>query len=252
MLTRNKVIVANQKVLCIGDSLATPSTSDIMYEDTWIYKMKIKYPEFDFISQCKGGSDTRLLVSQGGGGVDPKFYPKGSDYLEHFKPSIVILQMGIVDCAPRLFNKRLELRLLKARIMPSIVATLYIKLKKKYYGRQAKHAFVPAREFENNLNNYFLRCSRNNVSKLVIVLIGTPGLKMVENNPRILVSINIYNQIYKKFAAIYPFIVCVNPLIPTKYDSGIYLEDGYHPNRFGNTMVFEEVCSALESVNDLY
>lgn len=48
------------------------------------------------------GLTTDVLNTLGGGDI----FTYGSDCLEHFMPDIVILQLGIVDCAPRLFKKK--------------------------------------------------------------------------------------------------------------------------------------------------
>ena len=92
------------KVLCIGDSLALPGHLN-RYEDTWFYKIKMEYPEYDFISYFKRQLTTDVLTTMGGGegGVDK--WPKGADCLEAYAPEVVIVQLGIVDCDPRLLNR---------------------------------------------------------------------------------------------------------------------------------------------------
>ena len=54
------------KVLAIGDSLSLPGHLN-RYEDTWIYKLKKSFSEFDFITFFQRGLTTDVLVTMGGG-----------------------------------------------------------------------------------------------------------------------------------------------------------------------------------------
>lgn len=137
------------KVLCIGDSLALPGHLN-RYEDTWFYKLKQVFPTIDFISFFKRQLTTEALVTMGGGrdGIDN--WPKGADCLEAFMPDIVILQLGIVDCVPRLLNKY-ERKIVS--ILPVGLKSPFIKLVKKYKKRSTKNTTVPLQNFKNNLDN---------------------------------------------------------------------------------------------------
>ena len=54
------------KILCIGDSLSLPGHLN-KYEDTWIWKLKNQYPEYDFITFFRRAIATDILVTNGGG-----------------------------------------------------------------------------------------------------------------------------------------------------------------------------------------
>tara|TARA_B110001452_G_scaffold119986_1_gene99552 strand:+ start:11406 stop:11687 length:282 start_codon:yes stop_codon:yes gene_type:complete len=92
------------RVLCIGDSTSLPGRSN-KYEDTWIFKLKKRYTNWDFITFFKRALTTNVLIEMGGG--DENYpNPEGADCLEHYLPDKVIIQLGIVDCAPRLLNNK--------------------------------------------------------------------------------------------------------------------------------------------------
>ena len=104
------------KVMIVTDSLSMPRP-EIRYEDTWIYLLKQEFPQYDIIDRPGRGSTTTRLVTEGGGGVD---------LLETYMPDIVIIQLGMADCAPRLFNKRgLEYRIV-SRNLPAWARRRYI------------------------------------------------------------------------------------------------------------------------------
>ena len=90
-----KELRMNKKVIIITDSVGMPR-DELKYEDTWIYMLKNTFKNHDFIDKSARGSTTARLVTEGGSGIDT---------LETYNPDIVILQLGITECAPRLFKK---------------------------------------------------------------------------------------------------------------------------------------------------
>ena len=73
------------------DSLAMPreEPEETLFEDTYPYLLRKDYEVFQF---SKGGGLMNEFVEQ-------------SFYYNQYKPDIIILQIGIVDCCPRAFSK---------------------------------------------------------------------------------------------------------------------------------------------------
>ena len=231
------------KILCIGDSLTLPRTNDVQYEETWFYKIKNKFQSHDFFPLFKRGITTDILVQWGGEPSLISDYPPGSDCLEHFKPNIVILQLGIVDCAPRLLKKGIETKLV--RYLPKTIADVYIKSVKKIRGRNQNNTYVSASKFEQNIMTYFNRCQKQSVKQCIVIKIGTPSEEMVQKNPDIVKNVQKYNAIYDKVEKIFSFVKCIDPLNSLKTNDSIFI-DGYHPNSLGNKYVFEELESEIK------
>ena len=82
-----------KKILFITDSLGLPRLvpEKVLYEETYIVLLKEKFPEFEFISLNIGGGEITTLYNQ-------LFYYKA------LSASLVFVQSGIVDCAPRAFS----------------------------------------------------------------------------------------------------------------------------------------------------
>jgi len=230
----------NNKVLCIGDSTSLPGHTN-RYEDTWFFKLKQDFPNYDFISVFRRAITTDILVNEGGGdSVDN--LPRGADCLEHYVPDICIVQLGIVDCAPRLIKKKsLESYLL--RILPTIISENYINLKKRFLGRNQRNVDVPIEKFQSNLENFIMRCRSINVSKLIFVSICYPNSNFIKKNPDAIINITKYNEVYSQLSGINDFIKVVYPL-DSRVTNNIY-EDGYHPNKNGNNLVFEKLKNIL-------
>lgn len=78
-------------VLILTDSLAFPRTEPevVSYEQTWVALLKRYFPQIDFVHCGRGGAT-----------IDDLF--KHSTYYHGtIQPALVLVQAGIVDCAPR-------------------------------------------------------------------------------------------------------------------------------------------------------
>ncbi len=229
------------KILCIGDSLALPGHGN-RFEDTWFCKLQLHFSNYLFASHFKRAITTRVLISEGGG---DNVFPGGADCLEFYLPDIIVLQLGIVDCAPRylkqssLFSKVLER-------MPGKLKSLIYGILKKVKKRSAKNADIIPLQFFHYLEVYLKRCQINNVKKVIIIKICTPDERMRVKSLEILEAIKEYNDIIDQMDQTFDIVTVINPLnadlTPDIYD------DGYHPNTLGNQLVFEELKKVISLV----
>ena len=113
-----------KKILIIADSMGMPRDG-FDYDKTWLYQFKIFFNNFCIIDKSHRGSTTKRLITEGGGfkNVEP-----GSDLLEFYKPNIIIIQLGIVDCSPRYISvNSLTFRILNN--LPLLLQNLFYKYK---------------------------------------------------------------------------------------------------------------------------
>lgn len=78
-------------VLILTDSLAFPRSEPevVHYEQTWVALLKRYFPQIDFVHCGRGGATI----------VD--LFKHSSYYHGTIQPALVLVQAGIVDCAPR-------------------------------------------------------------------------------------------------------------------------------------------------------
>lgn len=230
-----------KKIICIGDSTALPGHLN-MYEDTWIHKIKSRLPNHDFITVFRRAITTDILITEGGGNDQDKV-PYGADCLEYYMPQQVIIQLGIVDCAPRLFLKSsLEFKLVSK--LPEALRKLYISFIKKVRGRSQKRVDVPIERFESNIRNFIQRCESIGVEKVIIIGIPYPEEKMVNSNPLITQMVDLYNQCFERMAKSVQFTTLIHPLDSRQYKQDIF-EDGYHPNKFGHQIIADQLLKEI-------
>ena len=89
------------KILFLTDSLSLPRVNEkeiVLYEDTYLCKLRNTFKNHTIVDSAIGGATIKDLYAQ-------VFYYKS------FKPDLVIIQSGIVDCAPRAY-KRIEKKIL--------------------------------------------------------------------------------------------------------------------------------------------
>lgn len=230
------------KVIVIGDSLALSGHTNT-YEDTWFYKIQEHFSQYHFIPLLRRGLTTKVLVTEGGGDPMQGAFPMGADCLEHYMPDTVIIQLGIVDCAPRLFGTHsLEAKLVNR--MPSAFRSRYINLVKKFRKRSEDRVDVPLPQFKNNIEVFLKRCLLHNVKRVVFIKICTPDQRVLKKNPLMLANVLKYNDCIDQIVDAYSIACSINPLIPGQGEPEIY-DDGYHPNPAGNRKVFDELVSCL-------
>src|SRR5690554_2952573 len=88
------------RVLIVGSSMAMPR-KEVHYDETWIYKLTKEFSNIEVIDKCRRASTSVRLVSDGAGAGDKI---RSADLLEYYSPNLVITQIGMTDCAPRLFK----------------------------------------------------------------------------------------------------------------------------------------------------
>ncbi|MEO6176091.1 MAG: SGNH/GDSL hydrolase family protein [Flavobacterium circumlabens] len=233
-------MIKNNKIICVGDSTSLPGHNN-HYEDTWFYKLKKDFPAFDCISYFRRSITTEILVTEGGG-ISREF-PTGADCLEFYDPGIVIVQLGIVDCAPRLLNKIDKVIL---TFLPSNFKNSYIKLLKKIKKRKATNTEVKLDKFQANLKLFLERCILNEVEIVVLIAIPFPDERMVKKNPNIILNVELYNKILTGFSETYHFVKVIYPLDSRNFSENIF-EDGYHPNPLGNEIVFQNIKDVIKN-----
>ena len=231
---------AIRRVLIIGDSNCLPRREG-KYRHSWVSLLKQALAGDDIIVLADGSRTTEYLA------LNPRTRPDGKiDYdpssLEMFDPAIVILNLGIVDCAPRLFTRN-ESRVLG--LLPTPLRKTAIATARWLRSRTARRVYVHRGAFEHNVRQYLDRCSAVPVEKIIIIGIPSPDARCTRKNPGIRQAVADYNAILARLAAGRPWAVLVDPLHPEQEISELYTEDGYHLSTRGHVIVFEALARAL-------
>ena len=229
------------KILCVGDSTALPGRSN-KYEDTWLFKLKKKYQDWDFITFFKRGITTNVL-SEMGGGEENYDNPTGADCLEHYLPDKVIIQLGIVDCAPRLIKENKLIWKIIRRLGDKAV-NRYIKYLKNFE-RDDKNVIVSKEKFYENILNYLKRCEKLNIQHVILIEILEPSNEISQKNKKLIDNAKAYNKVIYEIKEKFVFLEVLSPF--HSLDTSDFYEDGYHPNPKGNKIISEKLINSIDN-----
>lgn len=213
-------------VLCVGDSLGMPRQG-VSFLDTWFYRLLKVKSNYYFLNNFRRALTTNELESR--------------DLLENYCPNIVILQVGIVDCAPRYF-KRNSLFIKIINRSPSPLRNLFWKAVKRLMRRKLSKCDVPPDTFKDNLLKYLKRCENCGVEKLIVLKIPTPSKPMIDSNPQIINSIRVYNEILQSMN--YSRELILIDLLENSNEND-FIEDGYHLSKQGFERVFDSLVTVF-------
>lgn len=226
----------NNKIIIITDSVSMPRPG-IKYEDTWISMLKKNFISYDIMDRSARGSTSKRLVSEGGG---------GADLLETYMPAVVILQIGITECAPRLFKKKGFENFLMRRIIPPRLIPDYIRYVKRKRGRNPELTEIPPHEYRMNILNFADRCNKINC-RLLIIKILKPTSLYISKSPHVKQNIDLYNSITDEIALKYNCINVIDPLSEINNIDNLCVDE-LHINKEGHIIYYQKITEALNLI----
>lgn len=218
------------KVLIIGDSLSLPR-DEVQYEETWPYLLSEKSGEnFHVINLSRRASTTKRLDIE------------GKDVFEYYNPDIVIIQLGIVDCSPRLMGS-MESKIVS--LLPKLLRKKYISIIKKVRNRSEKRVKVKLNHYRKYLLNYIKKVNEYNC-KIICLKIGNVGKSTLVKNPKINISIENYNNVLKEICSSFD-LQFIDPFFNSSdVNKGEYtIDDGYHLSAKGNQVISSTIIDYL-------
>ncbi|MBQ7209007.1 MAG: SGNH/GDSL hydrolase family protein [Lentisphaeria bacterium] len=220
------------RVLFVTDSLGAPRPA-VPWEFTFPALLRRRFAgreDIFFCRESRRGSTTACLR-------DPELLPS-------YLPDVVIVQLGIVDCVPRIFTK-LESALL-ARL-PERIRNILIRLGKHVRKRSERRAYVKPDACRRNWQAFLDQADEMDCRVLVIP-VALPGKVFSADNPGAEKSIRQYNESVGCLAAGSPRAA----VLPSwdreeeSYDDLFLPDDGYHLSKRGHERMAGALYPILE------
>lgn len=209
--------MVKKKILILTDSVSLPRRIDdsfVKWEETYVYKLKEFYVNYEIIYVAIGGATI-------------KDFRRQVNYYKVIEPEIVILQCGIVDATPRAYGK-IEMELIK-----KIKFYRFTKPTVDFLRKFRAHNYNSPKKFEEILNEIKIGLNPNIFFSLGII----PSSEAYEKKaPGITENINNYNSILKRNTE---FVNLSN--IPKEGISS----DHHHINRKGHRFIYSELKKIL-------
>jgi hypothetical protein len=221
------------KISIIADSLAMPridSDEVIAWEDTWPIQLdtKFKYAQ-QYISFSINNMRARTVSTL----IGSDFY----ESIEVIQPKVIIVQVGVVDCMPRIFSKR-ENELLNHRLFPGWLRSTFIRNRSKNRkfitkGDPLRKVYTKPDKFESILDDFASRINKVNITCKVIFLPILIKDSMEQKSPGCISNVKLYNQILQSITERNKWMY----LNIDDENMDFFLKDGYHLNRNGHLIV---------------
>ena len=225
----------NEKVLFLGDSLGLPrpdrSTIDV---ETWpqIVAEKLHHKNIKFFFHFTGASHSGTLIRMRKGG-----------YLAGYDPDILVLQIGIVDCANRALREGTREFISRIPIIRRIVRRIVGTFHRQILSLR-NITYVSRKKFRSNLIE--LRSLFDGV-RFVIIPIAPASDYYCKLMPRIRKNIEDYNEI---LGDVFPDSFLKEAYLGSRPED-LMLDDFHHLSKFGHEIVSECVVEKISEIVDL-
>jgi acyl-CoA thioesterase I len=172
-----------------------------------------------------------------------------NELVELRKPQIVIVHVGIVDCAPRVFLRReasMVANIRWARLRDRIFKFTHDHRRRIVEFR--RKVYVPLPRFERLVQQVVEKARETEVKSLVFINIIRPPDSVEERSPGFQSNVIAYNQVLQRQTR-HAFISLID-LNRMVYDAGgpeALMVDGIHLNEHGHMLLAQELESAILS-----
>lgn len=239
---------ARLRIVVLADSLAMPRDEGgarLLWEETWPYRLNERLR--------RDGLDAEVLNC--GARARRADHIHGTEFLEHVaykRPDVVCLEVGIVDCAPRVFSVR-EKRLLNRRWFPRrlrerIVASRSRRRPELIAPDPLRKVDTAPRDFERLVRLFARRLGELEWRpKLILVPILSDPRLTEPRSPGHTRNVELYNDVLRRVARETgaTFVEPGTVLGRAGEAQSLFFPDGYHLTAPGCLLLAERVAAAL-------
>lgn len=222
-------------IVFLGDSMCMPRDFDgIPIETTYPYMLAQSFPKYQFFNRATRANTFVKQLSN----------LRMHDDMLCFRPEVVIINIGMADCAPRLFSE-FQGRVLN--FLPNSMSKRIIETcsKRRFYlTRRFPKVYVKPPDFRTASKKLIDAAISNNI-KVILVGIAPVSEAMKEKSYGFDENIQNYNKILKENIEGKGMFIDVYEHMNPEED---LLEDGFHLTRKGNDLLYKLVKNSLEQL----
>ena len=228
------------KITVLADSLGLPR-DDV--GDTDFFGVTYTYL-LDKSLRQRFGADAPFVIERGMRRRTIEYVlDEWNEEVELKKPDILIIHVGVVDCAPRVFLRRehsfvagLRFGWLRDRIL---------KLAHDHRRRivqTRRKVYVPLPRFERLVNEVVERAERDQIRLLLFINIISPPDVVEERSPGFQKNVELYNQVLSNQAR-HPHVkvIDLNSIVHSEGGTSSLTVDGIHLNERGHQLLLHEL-----------
>ncbi len=248
MLTRETIQTYSEfspkreRVIILSDSLSMPRPDEsLLYEETYPYLLRQELGNnVEVINRGKRANTIQEQI------IDQYVY----DDMIFFYPKYVVIQLGIVDCAPRLFSRRFG-KYVIGNIKPLFLREFVIEQFSKrriFFTKHFPRQYVSLPKF-SFWYDYLVTLVKDFGSIPIIVNIARTSPENDRRSYGFIQHINNYNEAIEKSAERHKAQVIDMYKISETND--VLLDDGIHYNKLGSKILAQEIAAVLKRNQNL-
>lgn len=228
------------KVVIMADSLALPrpeSDGNIPYEATYPFLL-------DQSLRRRLGPGAPQIIERGmRSRTIERVVDDWLELVELRRPEVVVVHVGIVDCAPRVFLRRE--RSLVERLRPARVRVRLLNFVHRHRRRIISlrpRVYVPPERFESLVAEVVRRAGECRVRSLVFVNIIMPSEQMEQRSPGFRQNAELYNRLLaEQSRPPWVRLIDLNELVWQSGGPDALTFDGIHINEAGHRVLAAEL-----------
>jgi lysophospholipase L1-like esterase len=236
-LTNDRAINNRETILVAGDSLSMSRRREgIPNEFTYAAALQFRFPSMLVVNSSLRSNDSCIISSDE--------YMR--EHLFEKTPSYIIVQVGIVDCTPRIFA-RYQKRILSIMqrtpgmcLLSNYIITTASRHRYKLT-RLISRSYIDKHSFHGNLRKFASHSLQENSScRIIIVNIPCVSGSFVERNYAISSIVQRYNSVLHSLANEFSATI-VDLYEYTRINPQLLLSDGYHIRLDAHKFLFQQL-----------
>jgi acyl-CoA thioesterase I len=234
------------RVVLAADSLALPRPKDLgnnCYADIYggllrkRLSLELGYENVEVLNHGRRANTIRQLDTPN------SFF----DDVSGWEPDIVILQVGIVDCAPRLFSRTEHF--LVSQIRPAAFRDRFIQFvghhRRFILQHMPQKVYVPLDEFSRRYTHVRDQILQQGI-KVLLVNICPTNTESAFRSPGLSENIVIYNRVISEAASAQGCaLVDIHKELKERNPDNFILNDGIHINQAGHLILADTIYDTL-------
>lgn len=224
-----------KRLVLVGDSLGMPRPEeDLHYDQTYPYLLRSKLKDWEIIQRNKRANDTTIQTRK----------DSLKDDILYLSPNIVTIQLGIVDCAPRLFGRYTGIMI---DFLPNLIKKVIIKSASKNRKKITKRfpkTYVPKEKYRKNIEKIVEIIQKMGAKPILIEICDTTEEKKKRSH-NFEKNIKDYNTILKEIATEKD----IHLIELFNKGEAIILSDGIHLNKKGNEFLTNKILETIPKLS---
>jgi len=230
-------VTALVKIVIIADSLALPRPPEaglVHYEETYPVLLQ------RLLGQPSEGIE--FLVAERG----KRFRTMAdcvrdwTEVVAYRNPRIVVVQTGIVDCAPRVFSQteRQFIERIRPRLLQRLVLAVVARCRPFLVRLRKNRVYEPLDGFAEACRNVIERARNDGIADLFFLNILTPTAELDARSPGYISNQRAYNDaLTKACAGTHAQVLDIDGAFRQAGGTAALTVDGMHPNASGHRMI---------------